>query len=194
MTAMSAVDGRSSSGARPAGRPAEAGSRPPRSVPEQMSVWTRSPETRAKTVYCLPTKNSKPQLASDRSVETQKVRVATPLYTASTAKRMLIGSALEITKPVMGGSMTVTVPRNTTSARAPCCAPVCCTHEQAFARTPRPTESAPEKPANARKRSTLVTIAPAYHRKRAKEEPRPRRMGTHHLRGSNQTDPGAREI
>src|SRR5438876_1772036 len=160
MTAMSAVDGGSSSGARPAGRPAEAGSRPPRNVPEQMSVWTRSPETRAKTVYCLPTKNSKPQLASDRSVETQNVRVAMPLYTASTAKRMLIGSALEITKPVMGGSMTVTVPRNTTSARAACCAPLCCTQEQASTREPRPSESAPARTANASKRTTLVTIAP----------------------------------
>ena len=172
----------------------DAGSRPPCIVPEQMSVWARSSRTPAKTVYCLPTRKSKPQLAPDRSVETQYVRVASPLYTASTAKRMLIRSALEITKPVIGGSMTVTVPRNTTSARAACCAPVCCTHEQAFARTPRPTESAPARTANARKRSTLVTIAPAYHRKRAKEEPRPRRMGTHHLRGSNQTDPGAREI
>src|SRR2546426_8378558 len=160
MGAMSGVGGGSSRGARPAGRPAEAGSRPPRSVPEQMSVWTRSPETRAKTVYCLPTKNSKPQLASDRSVETQNVRVATPLYTASTAKRTLIGSALEITKPVMGGSMTVTVPRNTTSARAPCCAAVCCTQEQASTREPRPSESAPATTANASKRTTLVTIAP----------------------------------
>src|SRR3989449_7557646 len=160
MMAVSGVGGGSSGGARPAGRPAEAGSRPPRNVPEQMSVWTRSPETRAKTVYCLPTKNSKPQLASDRSVETQNVRVATPLYTASTAKRMLIGSALEITKPVMGGSTTVTVPRNTTSARAPCCAAVCCTQEQASTREPRPSESAPATTANVSKRTTLVTIAP----------------------------------
>src|SRR3989449_400556 len=160
MMAVSGVGGGSSGGARPAGRPAEAGSRPPRNVPEQMSVWTRSPETRAKTVYCLPTKNSNPQLASDRSVETQNVRVATPLYTASTAKRTLIGSALEITKPVMGGSTTVTVPRNTTSARAPCCAAVCCTQEQASTREPRPSESAPATTANVSKRTTLVTIAP----------------------------------
>src|SRR2546425_8410739 len=107
---------------------------------------------------------------------------------------MLIGSALEKVRPVIGGSMTVTVPPNTTSARAACWAPVWGTQEHALARTPRANDRVAANIVTARNRATVLTIAPAYHGQRAKEEPRPRRVGAHHLRGGDQTDPRAREI
>src|SRR3989442_13256917 len=73
---------------------------------------------------------------------------------------MLLGYALEKVRPVVGGSMTVTVPTNTAAARAACWARVCGTQEHALARTPRAGDRVAANMVTARNRATVLTIAP----------------------------------